>query len=61
MGIIIYCSGDEIIAEMLTNGEEYDVEIREEKKGYVSNTQPNKPIRIKDGKYQGDDKEETLR
>jgi len=58
---IYICSGDEIIAEMLTNGEEYDVEIREEKKGYVSNTQPNKPIRIKDGKYQGDDKEETLR
>lgn len=58
---IYVCSGDEIIAEMLTNGEEYDVEIRTGKQAYVSNTQPNKPIRIKDGKYQGDDKEETLR
>lgn len=58
---VYICSDDEIIAEMLTNGEDYDIEIREGKQAYVSNTQPKKPIIIKDGKYQGSDKEETLR
>lgn len=58
---IYICSNGEIIAEMLTNGEDYDVEIREGKQAYVSNTQPQKPIIINNGKYQGNDKEENLR
>ena len=58
---IYICSKGEIIAEMLTNGEDYDVEIREGKQAYVSNIQPKNPIVIKDGKYQGSHKEENLR
>ncbi|MCI9177166.1 MAG: hypothetical protein HFJ28_00925 [Clostridia bacterium] len=53
---IYICSGEEIVAEMITNGEEYDLEIRPEKERYVSNTQPKRPIVIKDGKCQ---REET--
>lgn len=49
---IYICSNSEVIAEMITDGREYDIEIRSGKKAYVSNTQPNIPIVIKDGKYQ---------
>lgn len=54
---IYVCSNDEIIAEMLTNGQDYDVEVRSGKQAYVSNTQPKTPIIIKDGKLQENDRE----
>lgn len=56
---IYICSGDEIVAEMMTDGEEYDIEIREGKKAFISNTQPKNPIVIKDGKYQGAEEERS--
>ena len=56
---IYICSGDEIVAKMMTDGEEYDIEIREGKKAFISNTQPKNPIVIKDGKYQGAEEERS--
>lgn len=56
---IYICSGDEIVAEMMTDGEEYDIEIREGKRTFISNTQPKNPIVIKDGKYQGAEEERS--
>lgn len=58
---IFICSQNEIIAEMVTNGEEYDVEVREGKQAYISNVQPPNPIIIKDGKYQENAKDDKER
>lgn len=55
---IYICSNSEVIAEIITDGKEYDIDIRSGKKAYVSNTQPNIPIVIKNGKYQDVSKEE---
>lgn len=58
--VVYICSNGEVIAEMMTDGKEYDIEVRNGKKAYVSNTQPSIPIIIKDGKYQKVSKDEIL-
>ncbi len=58
---VYICSGDEIVAEMMTDGEEYDIEIRKGKRAFISNTQPKNPIVIKDGKYQCNGQQEVSR
>lgn len=57
---IYICSNNEIIAEMITDGENYEIEIKPEKEAYVSNTESKTPIVIKDGKCQGNSKEERM-
>lgn len=49
---IYICSNGEVIAEMMIGDKKYYIDIRSEKKAYVSNTQPKIPIIIRAGKYQ---------
>ena len=57
-GTVYICSNSEIVAEMIIDGDEYDIEIKDGKQSYISNTQPKVPIVIKNGKYQGFNHEE---
>lgn len=39
-GIIYICSGEKIVAQVLIDEKDYDIEIEEEYRGYISNTKP---------------------
>lgn len=49
-GDIYICSKGEIIGEMMTDGENFVIDIYENKKAYVSNTKPKVPVVIRNGK-----------